>query len=74
MQEFLLTLVVIFVLFKIFGNNSSLKGNVYTFTQNNYNPQNDKKQEGKVSIDGKPGSKPTRTKEDGEYVDYEEIK
>jgi len=70
MQEFILTLVVIYVLFKIFGNTRT-----FTFTQNNYQGTEKKTKEGQIHIDRKPGEK-KRNKDDdeGEYIDYEEIK
>jgi hypothetical protein len=74
MQDFLLTLVVIFVLFKIFGRSNSSAASNYHFTQNNFNEQAQKK-EGKVSVDFIPKNNPKEKKssEESEYVDYEEV-
>ena len=73
MQDFLLTLVVIFVLFKILGRSSSATKSNFTFTQNNFNA--DKKPEGKVSVDFIPENKSAKnsTPKSGDYVDYEEV-
>ena len=74
MQEFILTLVIVFVLFRIFSSNSSSSRGSFNFTQNNYNQKQDKREEvGKVSIN-KPDSNLSKNKDIGEYVDYEEVK
>lgn len=74
MQEFILTLVIVFVLFRIFISNSSSSRGSFNFIQNNYNQKQDKREEvGKVSIN-KPDSNPSKNKDIGEYVDYEEVK
>ena len=65
MQEFLLTLVVIFVLFKIFGRPT-----VINYNQHHHNHHQDN---GKVKITT-PKAKNNRANDEGEYVDYEEIK
>ncbi len=65
MQEFILTLVVIFVLFKIFG-----RSNVIHFNQHHHHT-NDGNANIKVN---KHNSKKNSSNDDGEYVDYEEIK
>lgn len=76
MQDFLLTLVVLFVLFRIFGKSSSSapKSNIH-FTQNNFNA-GEKKPEGKVSVDYIPENKTAKsnTTQSGDYIDYEEVK
>lgn len=78
MQEFLLTLVVVFVLFRIFGKSRTQSGtNYYTFNQNNFSKKETPKQpDGKVNIDKMPNSKSTQNngKDSGDYIDYEEIK
>lgn len=65
MQEFLLVLVVIFVLFKVFGRPNVINFNNYT--------NGGKKQDPSVKVSGQ---KPSNSKnfDDSEYVDYEEIK
>lgn len=63
MQEFILTLVVIFVLFKVFG-----RAHVINFNQHNHHQDN-----GKIKITPR-NSKNNRSNDEGEYVDYEEIK
>jgi hypothetical protein len=65
MQEFILTLVVIFVLFKVFG-----RANVINFNQHHHNHNEGN---GKVKIDTR-NTKNKPSHDDGEYVDYEEIK
>lgn len=76
MQDFLLTLVVLFVLFRIFGksNPSASNSNIH-FTQNNFNGA-EKKPDGKVSVDYIPENKSTKSNQSnsGDYVDYEEVK
>lgn len=71
MQEIFFTILVIWVLFRIFGRASS--SSTYTFTQNNYH-----KKEEKASNDVKIehiGKKSDRKKDDDiEDVDYEEVK
>jgi hypothetical protein len=65
MQEFILTLVVIFVLFKVFG-----RPNVIHFNQHHHNHQ-----EPNVKIkSSKQNGKNSNNNDEGEYVDYEEIK
>jgi len=65
MQEFILTLVVIFVLFKVFG-----RPNVIHFNQHHHNHR---EPEGKINVTSSK-NKNNHQKDDGEYVDYEEIK
>ena len=74
MQDFLLTLVVIFVLFKILGRSSSATKSNFTFTQNNFNAE--KKPEGKVSVDFIPENKTSKNNSSNsdDYVEYEEVK
>ncbi len=74
MQDFLLTLVIIFVLFRIFGRNSSAPKSTMHFTQNNFTSPS-KKPDGKVSIDHIPENKASKSKtnDPGDYVDYEEV-
>lgn len=69
MQEIFFTILVIWVLFKIFG---SVQVKTYTFNQNNYN--NQKKQEGEVKVESQ-GKVSSKARDDrGEYVDFEEVK
>lgn len=78
MQEFLLTLVVVFVLFRIFGKSRAQSStNYYTFNQNNFTKKETPKQpDGKVRIDKMPNANSSKknTNDSGDYVDYEEIK
>lgn len=74
MQEFILTVVAIYVLFRIFG---SARSHTYTFNQHNYHKQEEQRRDGKIKIDHVPEKKATKgdkDKDGGEYVDYEEIK
>jgi hypothetical protein len=64
MQEFILILVAIFVLFKIFGRPT-----VIYFNQHHHNHQASNKP--KVDIHH---NKKNKGGDEGEYVDYEEIK
>ncbi len=75
MQDFLLTLVIVFVLFRIFGRGSTAPKSTLHFTQNNYN-QSEKKPDGKVSVDFIPESKSgsSSKKDAGDYIDYEEVR
>lgn len=74
MQDFLLTLVIVFVLFRIFGRSSATPKSTVHFTQNNFNAS-EKKPDGKVSVDYIPENKSTKSKtnDSGDYVDYEEV-
>jgi uncharacterized membrane protein len=63
MQEFILTLVVIFVLFKVFGRPTVI----------NFNQHNHQKPDGKIKVTAS-NNKKNQANDDGEYVDYEEIK
>ena len=74
MQEFFFTLLIIWILFKIFGRGM-IKHQSFTYTQNNYNNSTeDRKKEGEIKVDYIPNKKQKEIKEDGEYTDYEEIK
>jgi hypothetical protein len=70
MQEFILTVVVIFVLFRVFGNSRVV------FHHHTHQQKNDfqKPPEGKVSIDARNVKPNNHDSQEGEYVDYEEIK
>lgn len=72
MQEIFFTILVIWVLFRIFGRASAVTN--YTFNQNNYRPKEEKKPD--VKIEYIPGKEKNKKKDgdEGEYTDYEEIK
>lgn len=75
MQDFLLTLVVVFILFRIFGKSSKSSASSIHFTQNNFNNINKKKPEGEVNVDFIPENKiPPKSEKAGDYIDYEEVK
>jgi uncharacterized membrane protein len=65
MQEFILILVVIFVLFKIFG-----RANVIYYNQHHHNHHEPKS---KVKVNAHRSNN-KHSNDDGEYVDYVEIK
>lgn len=65
MQEFILTLVVIFVLFKVFG-----RPNVIYYNQHNHNQQ---APQDKMKVNSR-NAKNNSSNDEGEYVDFEEIK
>lgn len=76
MQEFFYTVLVIWLLWRIFGSSRSQEpranGRVFFYQQNNtthHNPVTDKKTE----IKEKPVKNNTAGKDEGEYVDYEDI-
>jgi hypothetical protein len=75
MQEIVFTIIVVWVLFRIFGSTSVAHN--YTFTQNNYTKTEEKKKED-VKIDFIPPKRDVKDRKDnddeGEYVDYEEVK
>ncbi len=74
MQDFLLTLVVIFVLFRIFGNSTKPSSSNFNFTQNNFN-NHGKKPQGEVTVESIPENKSrNKSSNNGDYVDYEEVK
>lgn len=83
MRDLIWTIIILWVVFKLisaFKSISVTKTRVYTNQQNNYRPftQNQTKQpEGSVTVDV-PGQKSNKTPKanvnDGEYVDFEEIK
>ncbi|MCC6253152.1 MAG: hypothetical protein IT238_11905 [Bacteroidia bacterium] len=65
MQEFILVLVVIFVLFKIFGRPNIIYFNQYHQKYNKSQPE--------VKVNP-PKPQKKYDDNDGEYVDFEEIK
>ncbi|MBK9478429.1 MAG: DUF4834 family protein [Bacteroidetes bacterium] len=74
MQDFLLTLVVIFVLFRIFRNSTKPSSSNFNFTQNNFN-NHSKKPQGEVTVESIPENKSrNKPSNNGDYVDYEEVK
>lgn len=74
MRDFILTLIVAFVLFKVF--RSFIYRNVsdaFTQNMNDYNRnQNPPRAEGDIIIENQNPSK-NKKKDDGDYVDYEEV-
>jgi hypothetical protein len=71
MKDVLVGLIVIWVLYKLFGGQTIIHR--YTFNQNNMHPP-ERPREGEVKVE-KNTKKNSRLKDEaGEYVDYEEIK
>ncbi len=66
MQEIFFTILVIWILFRVFGNTR-----VYVF--NNTSKPKEEKREGKVKVDHIPPKEKSKGPE-GDYVDFEEIK
>lgn len=74
MQEFILTLVVFFVLFRVLGEARGNKGPIKIFYFNQ-RPDAQKQAEPPVNdIRSSSAKKKISRDDDGEYVDYEEIK
>ncbi len=74
MQEIFFTILVVWVLFRIFGASAKVK--TFTFnTQHNYHQTQEQQDDGKVKV--KHVTKETNKKNEidkGEYVDFEEVK
>ena len=73
MQEVFFTILVIWILFRIFNGTSLSSKRAVNFTQNNFN-QKETPKEGETKITYNPNSKSKKQNEDGDYVDFEEIK
>ncbi len=74
MRDVFFTLLVIWVLWRIFGSFSRSKGS-FTFNTQNNNYSEPKKKEGEVTLDNPNlGASKKNKNEVGEYVDFEEIK
>ncbi len=71
-SEIALTIVVIWILFRIFRRDGPRQSNSFTFHSNFQRQQPNKERDTTVQQDGKPKKKNGEI--DGEYVDYEEIK
>ena len=74
MQKIFFTLLIIWVLFRIFGSRTVR--HIFTVNVNKPNEEKksyDKSSEGKVKVDYIP-PKNKGERKDGEYVDYEEVK
>jgi hypothetical protein len=72
MRDVFFTILAVWVLWKIFSGRIVTQS--FTFnTQNNHPPEQEKK-EGEVKIDYQKPSQKKKDNDEGEYVDYEEIK
>lgn len=75
-KEIIFTVIVIWVLFRLFGRRVTVVHHHNTFTQNNYSKQEEKRKE-EVKIDYIPEKNPQKERDkgsEGEYVDFEEVK
>lgn len=71
MQEVLFTIIAIIILFRLFRGSVF----IYKHQQPYNNPyQQQQKREGEITIEETQKKKNDKNKDDGEYVDYEEIK
>lgn len=75
MQEFFFTILAIWVLFRIFGGQSSVRYTSYHAHQHHHHNPQPKEGEVKIESDNRNTSntKPGDSSTIGEYVDYEEI-
>lgn len=73
MQEVFFTILVIWILFRIFNSGSFGSKRNVNFTQNNYN-QKESPKEGETKITYTPKNKTGKPPRDEDYVDFEEIK
>lgn len=72
MKDVLVGLIIIYVLWKLFGGRAVVHR--YTFNQHNHQNQ-ERPREGEIKVENEKAGKKGRLKEEaGEYVDYEEIK
>ncbi len=72
MKDILVGLIILWVLYKIFGGQTIVQR--YTVNQHHTHHYN-RSQEGKVTVEKKVEQKKTKSSDqDGEYVDYEEVK
>jgi hypothetical protein len=69
MQEFILTLVVFFVLFRIIGEFSSRRVDIHV-----HKHDHTRKTDGEMTITRKNATPKPPTSQQGDYVDYEEVK
>jgi len=74
-QEFFFTILSIWVIWKLFSafSNSGNSARANQFTQTNHNHFHQKR-EGEVKIEETQPKKKSRSADDDDYVDYEEIK
>ena len=70
-QEIFFTLLVIWIVFRIFRSTSNRKQSVFNFTTHHHHTEKPKEGENKVKTEGVPKRKDIK---EGEYVDFEEIK
>jgi hypothetical protein len=73
MQDIFFTILVIWILFRVLNSNSWGSRNVY-YTQHNYQSKAGNKKEGDTVITNASNRRSTISPDEGEYVDFEEIK
>ena len=74
MQEFFFTIVSIWVIWKLFDAFSSPRRSGTSYQQTTNNFYGEKKSEGQVRVESKAKPGPKIPADEGEYVDYEELK
>lgn len=75
MQEFFFTIVSIWVIWKIFSSFSSSGRSSSSYQQTNHHHYyQQKKEEGQVRVETKKAPRTHFPADEGEYVDYEEVK
>ncbi|MCB9014072.1 MAG: hypothetical protein H6539_08545 [Bacteroidales bacterium] len=72
MFKFLLILLLVFLVLRMLGR-MFFTSYVYT-NDSRTNNTGDRSKEGSVSVENKPKTEKVFKKDDGEYVDYEEVK
>ena len=73
MQEIFFTILVIWILFRIFNGTSLSSKRTVNFTQNNFNQQQQTPKEGETKITHIPNQNNKKQNEDGDYVDFEDL-
>lgn len=75
MQEFFFTILGVWLIWKLFGAFSSPRGSSTTYQQHTHNHYyGEKKKEGQVRVETKKKQAPHIPSDEGEYVDYEDVK
>ena len=72
MQEIFFTILIIWILFRLFNSSSVGSKRTVNFTQNNFDHKETPK-EGETKITYNPNSKSKKQNEDGYYVDFEDM-
>lgn len=72
MEELLFIVIAFYILFRVFGKNVKVYHYNNFYTNNTEKPS--PKKEGKITIDKKDTSKGNRSSDEGDFIDYEEVK